>query len=178
MLLKIGISSCLLGEKVRYDGEQRLDVCLRDSLGKIVEWVSVCPEVECGFGVPREKVHLIGDPNAPRFVTIESNEDLTDKMNSWIGGKLDALEEEDLCGFIFKKKSPSCSGHDGVKVFLDDEVSFQLGMGLFAKAFVECFPSVPVEDEDRLHDDEIREEFLKSVMVYQCMQRVGEFLEE
>jgi uncharacterized protein YbbK (DUF523 family) len=98
---KLGISSCLLGENVRYDGRHKLDHYLKDELGKIVDWVSVCPEVECGLGVPREAMQLIGTPASPRIVTMNSNIDHTDRMLKWARAKLAQLDKEELCGFVF-----------------------------------------------------------------------------
>jgi uncharacterized protein YbbK (DUF523 family) len=106
--IKLGISSCLLGENVRYDGRHKLDHYLREKLGKIVDWVGVCPEVECGLRSPREAMHLIGPSDSPRLVTRDSNIDHTEKMLSWAKKRLKQLEKEGLAGFIFKNNSPSC----------------------------------------------------------------------
>jgi len=113
--IKLGISSCLLGNKVRYDGGHKLDHFLADTLGAYVDWVSVCPEVESGLSVPREAMHLVGDPEAPRLATIRSGVDHTSRMRRWAIKKVTALAAEDLCGFVFKSRSPS-SGMRGVKI--------------------------------------------------------------
>ncbi len=105
--IKLGISSCLLGENVRYDAKHQLDQCLKDTLGKFVEWIGVCPEVECGLGVPREPMHLIGKPDSPRLVARNSKIDYTDKMLRWASTRLKQLEKEKLAGFVFKSGSPS-----------------------------------------------------------------------
>src|SRR5512143_1734368 len=105
--IKLGISSCLLGENVRYDGGHKLDHYLRDTLGQFVEWVPVCPEVECGLPVPREAMRLVGDPDAPRLVTRKTGIDHTERMTKWAGRKLAQLERQNLCGFVFKARSPS-----------------------------------------------------------------------
>jgi len=114
--IRIGISSCLLGEKVRYDGGHKLDHFLKDTLGAHVEWVPVCPEVETGFPVPREAMRLVGDSSSPRLLTVQSGIDHTDRMRTWAERKLGEIEKLDLCGFIFKSRSPS-SGMRGVKVY-------------------------------------------------------------
>ena len=105
--IRLGISKCLLGEPVRYDGGHKLDRFLRDTLGQYVEYVPVCPEVECGLGIPRESMHLEGDPEAPRLITTRMGLDLTDQMVSWAQQRVLELEREGLCGFIFKSNSPS-----------------------------------------------------------------------
>jgi len=155
--IKVGISSCLLGENVRYDGGNKLDRRLKDKLAKFVEWVPVCPEAECGLGVPREVMHLTGAPESPRLVTRNSNIDHTEKMLKWAGVKLKQLESEKLCGFVFKSDSPNC----GLNSVLSKK-----GMGIFAKAFVEHFRPIPVEDSDRLQDDKIRADFIRNIRVF------------
>jgi uncharacterized protein YbbK (DUF523 family) len=152
--IKIGISSCLLGANVRYDGKHKLDRYLKDNFNEFTEWVPVCPEVECGLGVPREPMHLIGDPEAPRLVTKNSNIDHTDKIMKWACKKLAQLEKENLAGFIFKSDSPSCGLNS---------VFSEKGIGIFAKKFTERFKLMPVEDSDRLRDDKIREDFIKRI---------------
>ena len=159
---RIGISSCLLGEKVRYDGGHKLDRFLRDTLGKHVEYVPVCPEVECGLGVPREAMHLAGDPEDPRLVTTRTSVDLTDQMTRWALSRVKELESEDLSGFIFKTRSPSC-GMKRVEVFQENGQTVNRGVGLFARIFMAHFPQVPVEDEDRLSVPGIREKFNEAI---------------
>lgn len=163
--IRLGISSCLLGERVRYDGGHKLDHFLTDTLGMFVEYVPVCPESEAGFGVPREAMRLTGDPAKPRLVTQKTNIDHTERMNRWIAARLRDLEKEGLHGFIFKSGSPS-SGMERVKVYNDHGVSRKAGSGLFAKAFMERFPLVPVEDDGRLHDIDLRENFIVRIFAY------------
>ena len=164
--IKLGISSCLLGEKVRYDGGHKLDHFLRDSLGPYVEWVPVCPEVECGLPVPREAMRLVGDPAQPRLVTQRTGVDLTEQMETWAARRVKALAAEDLCGFVFKSKSPS-SGLERVKVYGPSGMAVKTGVGLFAAAFTRAFPLLPVEEEGRLCDPELRESFVERVFVMQ-----------
>ena len=111
--IKIGVSSCLLGNAVRYDGGHKLDIYLRDTLGKLVEWVPICPEVEAGLTVPREPMQLAGDRAAPRLLTIQTGIDHTERVAQWAHARLVRLEKEDLCGYVFKARSPSCGVQSG-----------------------------------------------------------------
>jgi uncharacterized protein YbgA (DUF1722 family)/uncharacterized protein YbbK (DUF523 family) len=160
--IRIGISTCLLGENVRYNGGHALDRFLKDTLGKWVEYVPVCPEVECGFGIPRETFRLVGDPANPRLITTRTKIDHTDRMLTWARRRVAELEKEDLCGFIFKSDSPS-SGMERVKVYDDKGMPQKKGIGLFARAFMEHFPMTPVEEEGRLHDPVLRENFIERI---------------
>jgi uncharacterized protein YbgA (DUF1722 family)/uncharacterized protein YbbK (DUF523 family) len=168
--ITLGISSCLLGETVRYDGGHKLDLFLTDTLGPYVEWLSVCPEVESGLPVPREAMHLVGDPGSPRLVTIRSGVDHTNRMRQWTNKKVTALTAEDLCGFVFKSRSPS-SGMRGVTIYSPEGTPAGTGSGIFAKAFQDRFPLLPVEDEGRLHDPALRENFIERVFVYKRWQK-------
>jgi len=160
--IKLGISRCLLGEKVRYDGGHKWDRFVTDTLGKFVDFVPVCPEVECGLGVPREAMHLEGNPADPRLITIHTKVDHTDRMKNWIRKRIAELEKEDLCGFIFKSSSPS-SGMERVKVYGGKGEPIKTGVGLFAKGFMARFPLLPVEDDGRLHDPQLRENFIERI---------------
>jgi uncharacterized protein YbgA (DUF1722 family)/uncharacterized protein YbbK (DUF523 family) len=160
--IKLGISTCLLGENVRYDGGHKLDRFLTETLGQYVEYVPVCPEVECGLGVPRESMHLEGDPDSPRLVTTRTKQDMTDRMVKWARKRVSELEKEDLCGFIFKSDSPS-SGMERVRVYNEKGMPVKKGIGMFARIFMEHFPLIPVEDEGRLHDPKIRENFIERI---------------
>lgn len=158
--IKLGISSCLLGEKVRFDGGHKLDHFITDTLGKYVEFVPVCPEVECGLGIPREAMHLAASPEGARLVTIRTQADYTERMLTWARKRVVELEREDLCGFIFKSGSPS-SGMERVKIYYGKGEPSKTGVGLFAREFMRHFPLLPVEDEGRLHDPGLRENFLE-----------------
>jgi uncharacterized protein YbgA (DUF1722 family)/uncharacterized protein YbbK (DUF523 family) len=161
-VIKIGISTCLLGENVRYDGGHKLDRYLRDTLGQFVQYVSVCPEVECGLSTPREAMRLVGDPEDPRLLTVKTQVDHTERMKVWASRRLKQLEREDLCGFIFKKNSPS-SGLLRVKVYNEHGVPRRAGVGIWARAFTEHFPLIPVEEEGRLNDPVLRETFVDQI---------------
>jgi uncharacterized protein YbgA (DUF1722 family)/uncharacterized protein YbbK (DUF523 family) len=162
--IRIGISSCLLGEKVRYDGGHKWDRFVTDTLGKHFEWTPVCPEVEYGLPVPREPMHLEGDPASPRLITTKSRKDHTEGMGRWVAAKLRELDDLALCGFIFKSRSPS-SGIGGVTVYTTEGMPSRKGAGLFGGAFVKYFPHVPVIDDGRLHDPALRENFIERVFV-------------
>lgn len=160
--LKLGVSRCLMGDPVRYDGMHKHDHFLTDTLGMYVEYVSVCPEVEIGLSIPREAMRLVGDPAAPRLKTQKTGIDYTDRMVDWAQQRVRALEQEGLCGFIFKAKSPS-SGMERVKVYNEKGVVDGRAPGLFARVFMEHFPLLPVEDEARLNDPGLRENFIERI---------------
>ncbi len=160
--VRIGISSCLLGNEVRWNAGHKLDRFLTDTLGQFVEYVPVCPEVEAGFGVPRESFRLVGDPENPRLITFKSKTDHTDQMTRWAKKRVKELENEDLCGFIFKSDSPS-SGMIRVKVYSEKGMPEKKGVGMFARAYMDHFPLIPVEDDGRLHDPAIRENFIERI---------------
>ena len=160
--MKIGVSSCLLGNQVRYDGGHQLNRYISDTLGRHMQFVPVCPEVECGLSTPREAMRLVGDPDNPRLVTRRSGIDHTDRMQRWIASRLRDLEKEDLRGFIFKKNSPS-SGLMRVKVYNEKGMPQKTGSGMFAKAFTEHFPYIPVEEDGRLNDPKLRENFIERI---------------
>jgi len=164
--IKIGISTCLLGEPVRYDGQHKLDSFLRDTLGEYVDYVRSCPEVEVGLSTPREAMHLAGDPESPRLVTVKTNEDLTDRMTVWSQKRVRELESENLCGYIFKSKSPSC-GMERVKIYSEKGMAAKTGVGIFAAAYMAHFPLHPVEEEGRLHDPGLRENFIERIFTFQ-----------
>jgi len=165
MTIRLGISSCLLGEKVRWNGDHKLDHFLVDTLGRFVEYVPVCPEVESGFSVPREPFRLVGDPDDPRLMTTRSKQDHTERMTTWAKKRVLELEKEDLSGFIFKSKSPS-SGMERIKVYNEKGVPAKKGVGMFARAFMDHFPLLPVEDDGRLHDSRLRENFIERVFAH------------
>ncbi|MBW1788307.1 MAG: DUF523 and DUF1722 domain-containing protein [Deltaproteobacteria bacterium] len=160
--IKLGVSKCLIGENVRYDGGHKLDRFIRDTLGQYVDFAPVCPEAECGLGIPREVMQLEGDPESPSLMTIQTRRDLTARMVPWARRRVRRLEAENLNGFIFKSRSPSC-GMERVKVFNEKGVPTNSGMGIFARIFKGHFPLLPVEDEGRLHDPRLRENFIEAI---------------
>jgi uncharacterized protein YbgA (DUF1722 family)/uncharacterized protein YbbK (DUF523 family) len=169
--VKLGVSPCLLGDKVRFDGGHKLDRFITETLGHYVEFVPVCPEVECGFPIPREPFRLEGHLDRPRLVTVRSKKDYTEKMLRWARKRVTELEKEDLLGFIFKSKSPS-SGMERVKVYNQHGIPAKKGVGLFARVFREHFPLLPVEDEGRLHDPKLRENFIERLFVFKTWREL------
>lgn len=168
--IRIGISACLLGKKVRYDGGHKQDPYVTDTLGQFFDYVPVCPEVEYGLSVPREPMHLAGSVEDPRLVTIHTGVDHTAGMKEWAAEKLDELAQQGLSGYIFKTKSPS-SGMRAVKVYMGSGPPVHRGVGIFAAAFMKRFPLIPVEDEGRLHDPGLRENFIERVFVFERWRR-------
>jgi uncharacterized protein YbbK (DUF523 family) len=167
--VKLGISSCLLGERVRYDGGHKLERRLVDTVGRHFTLVPVCPEVESGMPVPREAMRLEGDPANPRLITIGSRIDLTDRMRVYCIERVARLEREGICGFIFKQNSPS-SGLHGVKIY-NGGVPTAEGRGLFAAEVVRRFPLLPVQEEGSLSDPVLLEHFIEQVFIYSHMRR-------
>jgi len=160
--ITIGVSACLLGAHVRYDGGHTHDHYITDVLGPVFTFVPVCPEVECGMPAPREAMRLEGDPAAPRLITRHSRIDKTEQMLSYCQRKVQQLEDADLCGFIFKKNSPS-SGLWRVKVYGASGRAVKKGSGLFAAAVARHFPLLPMEEEGRLNDPHVRENFIERI---------------
>ncbi len=167
--LRLGISRCLLGDEVRFDGGHKRDQFLTDLLGRYVEWVPVCPEVEAGLGTPREAMRLVGSLQHPRLVTITSGTDHTKTVEKMAAHRLRELAELDLSGYVFKKGSPSC-GIERVRIYNEKGMPARNGIGLFARAFIEQFPLIPVEEEGRLCDPALRENFIERVFCYRRWQ--------
>jgi len=169
--IAIGVSSCLLGEPVRYDGGHKRNRYITDILGSYFRFVAVCPEVGCGLPTPRESMRLEGDPAHPRLVTGKTRIDHTDRMLAYCTATVRELEKEDLCGFIFKSRSPS-SGMERVKLYDRNGVPTKTGVGLFARVFMAHFPLLPVEEDGRLHDARLRENFVECLFVFQRWRRL------
>ena len=170
---RVGISTCLLGERVRHDGSHRRDRLITEVIGAFVQWVPVCPEVECGLPTPRESMHLEGDREAPRLIATRSRIDHTERMLKWCSKRLKELENENLCGFIFRKNSPS-SGMERVRIYDENRIPRGTTSGVFAMQFMRHFPLLPVEEDGRLHDHDIRENFIERIF---CLRRYRESLE-
>jgi uncharacterized protein YbgA (DUF1722 family)/uncharacterized protein YbbK (DUF523 family) len=168
--IRIGISACLLGDEVRFDGGHKRDRFLTDTLGPFVEWVKVCPEVEMGLGTPRETLRLVADNGTLRLITTRTQIDHTDGMNAWAAERVVELADEQLSGYVLKKDSPSC-GMARVKVY-GLPMPERSGRGLFATALMERFPNLPVEEEGRLSDPRLRENFIERVFAYRRLRDV------
>lgn len=171
--IRLGISKCLLGEAVRYDGQHKLDRYIRDTLGNFVSFVPVCPEVDCGLPVPRESMRLVGRPDDYRLLTSRSGRDITPQMKAWIPSAIEKLKSEKISGFIFKKGSPSSAFNDA-KIYSGTGIPIARGPGIFASEVIRNFPLIPCEDEGRLNDDNLRENFIERLFVYARWQ---EFLD-
>jgi uncharacterized protein YbgA (DUF1722 family)/uncharacterized protein YbbK (DUF523 family) len=163
--VRVGISSCLLGENVRFDGGHKRDRFLTDTLAQFVEWVPVCPEMEMGLGAPRESLRLVGDALDPRLVAPKSGSDHTEGMKAYARDRFEILEGLELSGYLLKSDSPSC-GMERVRVYGDASMPMKKGAGIFARALMERFPLLPVEEEGRLHDPAIRESFFERLFAY------------
>lgn len=164
--LRVGVSACLLGQKVRYDGQHKRDAFLVDVLGEFVAWVPVCPELEVGMGVPREPIRLVGAAAAPRLVAERSGADHTAAMRRYAEARVEELSRLDLCGFVTKKDSPSC-GLARVRIYPEKGGPPRRdGVGAFARVLVERLPLLPVEEEGRLNDPALRESFIERIFAY------------
>jgi uncharacterized protein YbgA (DUF1722 family)/uncharacterized protein YbbK (DUF523 family) len=167
--IRVGISSCLLGQEVRWDGGHKRDRFLTDELAPYVEWVAVCPEVEIGMGTPRETVQLVREQGGLHLVGTRSRRDWTEAMESFAVRRVRALERLDLCGYVLKKDSPSC-GMERVKVRDASGMAKRDGRGLFAEALLAAIPALPVEEEGRLNDPVLRENWIERVFAYRRLR--------
>jgi uncharacterized protein YbgA (DUF1722 family)/uncharacterized protein YbbK (DUF523 family) len=167
--IRIGISACLLGQEVRFDGGHKRDAFLMDVLGKHVEWVPVCPEVEVGMGTPRETLRLLRDNGTTRMVTTRTGVDYTGPMNTWSKQRVAELARADLDGYVLKKDSPSC-GMERVKIFAGSGPAVRNGRGLFASVLLAALPLLPVEEEGRLTDPSLRDNFIERVFAYRRLK--------
>ena len=167
--IRIGVSSCLLGEQVRYDGGHKKDSFLVDVFGRFVEWVPVCPEFEIGLGIPREPIRLERKDHQTRLVTIDSRVDHTRAMRRWSEKHIRRLAGEHLSGYVLKSRSPSC-GMERVRVYDKNGVPSRDGRGLFAEVLITGLPNLPVEEEGRLNDPKLRENFIERVFAYHRLQ--------
>jgi uncharacterized protein YbgA (DUF1722 family)/uncharacterized protein YbbK (DUF523 family) len=163
-MIRIGVSACLLGRKVRYDGQGKRDDFLVDVLGAHVEYVPVCPEVELGLGTPRPTIHLAVLGGEVRLIQPSTGQDLTAEMDRYAARRVAALEDEALSGYVLKKDSPSC-GMERVKLRRGDQATRD-GVGRFAAALLARFPHLPVEEEGRLRDARLRDNFVERVFAY------------
>jgi len=167
--LRVGISSCLLGQNVRFDGGHKRDVFLVSELGRFVEWLPVCPELEAGMGVPRPSLRLVLDGDRIRLRENRSDRDHTRAMRAFVKRRVGELAQQDLCGYVLKKDSPSC-GMERVRVYRPGAPAERDGRGLFAQALLEALPSLPVEEEGRLNDPALRENFIERIFAYRRLR--------
>ncbi|HLG58406.1 MAG TPA: DUF523 domain-containing protein [Vicinamibacterales bacterium] len=175
---RIGISRCLLGDEVRYDGGHKREDTLVSELGRHVEWVPVCPEMEVGMGVPREPIQLVASVDGVRsesarvrMVGVLSGEDWTARMEQWARARVHAFAALRVSGFVLKARSPSCGPHDVPVHGHGNDAHTLRGRGLFAEALDEGLPGLPIEDEEGLRDPDARQRFLDRVLAYQTERR-------
>jgi uncharacterized protein YbbK (DUF523 family) len=161
---RLGVSSCLLGEAVRYDGGHKRDPIVRSLLGRFAEWVPVCPELEAGLGVPRPPMRLVREGEKVRLVEVASGRDHTRALERWTAARVRSLRALDLCGYVLKKDSPSC-GTRRVKLYVRGRTR-RSGVGLFARGLRDAFPDLPVIDETELRDRALREQFIERAFAY------------
>jgi uncharacterized protein YbgA (DUF1722 family)/uncharacterized protein YbbK (DUF523 family) len=173
--VRVGVSSCLLGHKVRFDGGHKHDRYLTGVLGDWVRWVPVCPEFDIGLGIPRPTIRLEGTSDAARLVEPKAGTDLTDTMERYADSKVDELKDIDLDGYVLKKGSPSC-GMERVRVYSAKGMPARDGVGTFARVLMDKWPDLPVEEEGRLNDPRLRENFIERVFCrnrWRAMEREG-----
>jgi uncharacterized protein YbgA (DUF1722 family)/uncharacterized protein YbbK (DUF523 family) len=164
--LRLGVSSCLLGEKVRFNGDHKRDRFVTDVLSRYIEWVPVCPEFEMGLGAPRESMRLVGDHENPRLIAPASGTDHTAAMKRFVRERLRGLTDAGLHGFIVKKDSPTC-GMTRVRIWHEGGGGNERkGTGLFTGALLDRLSLLPVEEEGRLHDPKLRENFIERIFAY------------
>ena len=163
--VRVGISACLLGEEVRYNGGHARDRFVTEVLGEWLEPVSVCPEVEVGMGVPRPTVRLVDNEEGPRMVDPESGHDYTQPMREYAERRVGELAASGLDGFILKKNSPSC-GMERIKVHGPSGPKHKNGVGLFAARLMSDHPHLPVEEDGRLNDPLLRENFIERIFCH------------
>ncbi len=162
---KIGISSCLLGHEVRFDGNHKHDKYLTGTLANYFDLIPLCREVECGLPIPRESMRLVGSAENPALIGNKTGKNYTSQMTAWAESKMHEIANEDLCGFICKANSPS-SGMEPVKIYDHNNMPRATGAGIFTRIFKNHFPLIPIEEEERLHDPPLRKNFIESVFVY------------
>ena len=167
--IRLGISACLLGQEVRFDGGHKNDPFLVNTFGRFVEWVPVCPEVEAGFGTPREAMRLVRRDDEVRLLTVKTARDVTTQLDGYARRRVVQLTSEELSGYVLKKDSPSC-GMERVKLYDPKGTSTRSGRGLYAVRLRERFPDLPIEEEGRLSDPRLRENFIARVFAYWRLQ--------
>jgi uncharacterized protein YbbK (DUF523 family)/uncharacterized protein YbgA (DUF1722 family) len=166
--VRIGVSSCLLGHRVRYDGGHKQNTFVVEGLGPRVQFVPVCPEVELGLGTPRQTLRLVRRDDDVRLIMADGH-DYTAAMRAFAKRRVNALKDDDLSGYVLKKDSPSC-GMTRVKVYEPTGIPSKTGRGVFAEALLARWPHLPVEEEGRLQDTALRENFLERVAAYHRLQ--------
>ena len=166
---RIGVSACLLGQQVRFDGGHKRSEFLVEVFGRFVEFVPFCPEVELGLGVPRETLRIERRDGEIRLIANRSGADHTAAMRTLADRRTAAIARDDLSGYVLKKDSPSC-GMERVRIYPANGTPARDGRGLFAEALMRRYPNLPVEEEGRLNDARIRENFIERVFAYRRLR--------
>lgn len=167
--IKIGISGCLTGMKVRFDGQGLRPQLINELFSEFFDYVTFCPEVEMGMSIPRETIRLEKQEEEVRLVAPKSNTDHTDGMKTFADNKVAALAELDISGYIVKRGSPSC-GFERIKIYNKDKIPAMNGVGMFTEKLIERFPLLPIEDEGRLNDIRLREHWVERVYAYERLK--------
>jgi uncharacterized protein YbgA (DUF1722 family)/uncharacterized protein YbbK (DUF523 family) len=171
-MIKVGISQCLLGANVRYDGGHKQNRFCREDLAQIFQFVPLCPEVGIGLPVPRKTIRLIGDATAPRAVfSDDASKDVTQPLQAFADKNIPQLET--MSGYVFCKSSPSC-GLERVKVYSEKGGAQSKGMGVFAARVKQLYPLLPTEEDGRLNDPQLRDSFIKRVYIYHDWQQLNQ----
>jgi uncharacterized protein YbbK (DUF523 family) len=167
--IRVGVSACLLGQEVRFDGGHERDRFLTDVLGRYVEWLPICPEVEAGMGLPRPPVRLVRHGDQIRMIDPASGKDHTPALERTASRRIASLRRLELCGYVFKRDSPSC-GMERVKLYDAKGMPRREGRGLFAAALMQALPLLPVEEEGRLRDAASCESFMERLFAYRRLR--------
>jgi uncharacterized protein YbgA (DUF1722 family)/uncharacterized protein YbbK (DUF523 family) len=167
--IRIGISACLLGQEVRFDGGHKRSDFLVDIFGPFVEFVPVCPEVEVRLGVPRETLRLVRASAEIRLIGNKSGADQTLAMRRYSDRRTVELADDDLSGYVLKKDSPSC-GMERVRIYAANGIPARDGRGLYADALMRRFPNLPIEEEGRLNDARLRDNFIERIFAYRRLR--------
>jgi len=173
MTIRVAVSACLAGRQVRWDGSDRRDNHVLDVIGAMAELVEVCPEVELGLGVPRERIRLVDAPGGVRLIGEDSGRDLTEAMASWAAGRLGRADLGDVDGWVLKSSSPSC-GLSNVRLYRDASAAAEHrrdGVGRFAAAIRARWPTLPVVGEDELTDDTALARFVSALRAHHRARR-------
>lgn len=169
-MIKIGVSKCLLGFNVRFDGGHRQNRFCKDELSRIFNFIPLCPEVGIGLSTPRKTIRLVGEPEAPRAVQSDDpTKDYTQALQGFAEDNNQLLSQ--MSGYIFCKASPSC-GVERVKVYRDSGQAEKSGTGIFAAKVRQMYPLMPLEEDGRLNDPLLRDSFIKRVFIYNEWQRL------
>ena len=167
--IRIGLSACLAGDEVRFNGGHSHQRYLTETLGQFFEYVTACPEIEAGMTVPRPAVRLVAAGEKVRVIDPKNGVDWTAAMEDHAVQRAGMVVDEGLSGFILKSKSPSC-GMERVKVYDHNDVPNASGRGIFAEELLRRYPRLPMEEEGRLNDPNLRENFIERVFAYDRLQ--------